>query len=311
MSQENGEKILFNDDYLVDNQWYIDEIDFYQRNNWKPVLEKIELDNYINELEYKTNMPSLSTAKYDLARLSRANFLFWGNISSGKSWAAASFPKPMYILDFDRRHDSLLTCNWANEPGVDYDVFPNMDAAALRMNQLYDNKGEKYRTIVLDSLTYFSELAITHSIDNRDSKGKAVGSWKIADIGDYGAESSILMQSIQLMVELPIISIVTGHYTETETKDLRNPDRVIRTRTLLTGAKKIAAKIPGAFNEIYSFYVQRNAKGDPEYLVNTYNDGETFARTTIPGLPKTINQTNIKLYDVLKQTVEANNPESK
>lgn len=307
MSQPNGEKILYSDDYPVDNQNYIDEINFYERNIWKSILDKIELDRI--ELEYKTNMPSLSTAKYDLSRLSRENFLFWGNISSGKSWATASFPKPMLILDFDMRINSLISCPWAKETGVDYEQFPNLDAAALRMNQLYDNKGEKYRTIVLDSLTYFSESIITHSMDHRQGDGKKIGSWKIADIGDYGSESSVLMQAIQTMVDLPVISIVTGHYTETETKDVRNPDRVIRTRTLLTGAKKIAAKIPGAFNEIYSFYVQRNSKGDPEYLVNTFNDGETFARTTIPGLPKIINQTNTKLYDVLKQTVEANNPE--
>ena len=257
-------------------------------------------------------MPDLAEAKYDLSRLSKEKFLFWGPPNSGKSWATIGFPKPMLILDFDLRINSIIA-HPRRESGVTFEQFTNFDVAAKFLDKLWDDGGGKYRTVVLDSLTTLCESAIQHSVDNRelDNKGqpvgKHIGNWRLTDISDYGNENSIVTQCVDLIQKLPLIGILTAHYTTYERKILgKDP---VKERVLLTGGSKLAAKLPAMFNEIYSFRVQRAQSGGYEYLVDTFNDGETFARTTIPGIPKTL-KLNLEgkcLYEQIKETIENNN----
>jgi hypothetical protein len=242
--------------------------------------------------------------------------MFKGDPGTGKTPAAASFPEP-YIADVDGRIASVVNY-WAPKgKEVHYDSmtnnYPKLCAkleALIRYNP--------YQTVVIDSITTIARSLHTlmfeargagaqakDEYDDKDKKkrvymnaAKIPGKFEgipVLEIDDYKTESTGLIQILDGCRVLwndgkGCNIIVIAHVVEVENRDLKN--RVTRTRSIMTGGRKIAAEIPVYFNEAYHFY--NTVSGGFEII--TKADGEDWAKTAL-NLPQRIDFTDKNLYD--------------
>lgn len=247
--------------------------------------------------------------------------LFKGDPGTAKSPAAASFPEP-YVLDLDGRIDSIINYWAPKQKDVKFDtIINNYPKLCEKMEALL--RYHSYGTIVLDSITtlarslhalIFQARGAGAQIEQRRGKDKdgerervymnsatIPGQFKgipRLEIDDYMTENNGI---IQILDGLRVLHnggkgcnvIVIAHVVEVENKDLKN--RVTRTRSIMTGGRKIAAEIPVYFNEAYHFY--NTAAAGFEIL--TKADGEDWAKTALP-LPERLDFTGKNLYEEIE-----------
>ena len=235
-------------------------------------------------------------------------FLFKGEPSSGKSIAAASFPN-CYIFDMEDRIRSVAA-HWIprGKKDIQYDTYGYHDYN--RFDLMWDKLIEaqnrlQFDTVIVDTLTSCSDLLLHHvnrqkGMDNK--KLKKVGGVTVNSIEDYNAESAALTELVLLMRQIKCkYKILVAHVVKTDRQDLENNETVV-TRQLLTAGKKVAAKLPGYFDEILHFE-QKPQGGRPKFLVQTMSTGEDFARTTLK-LPQTIDQTGQSLFEIIQPSLQ-------
>ena len=244
------------------------------------------------------------------AKKEQVMFLFKGEPSSGKSIAAASFPN-CYIFDMEDRIRSVAA-HWLpkGKRDIQYDTYGYADYN--RFDAMWDkfedaSKMNKfpYDTIIVDTLTSCSDLLLHHVNREKGLAGKKlkkVGGVTVNSIEDYNAESSALTELVLFMRQIKCkYKILVAHVVKTDRQDLENNETVV-TRALLTAGKKVAAKLPGYFDEIYHFE-QKPQAGRPRFMVQTMSTGEDFARTTL-ALPQVIDQTGQSLFDIIKPKLQ-------
>lgn len=248
-------------------------------------------------------MPTLE----DAGKKDDVMFLFKGEPSGGKSIAAASFPN-CYIFDFETRIRSVANY-WLprGKKDIEYDTYGPKDFAKFdtKMDTLLASC--KYETVILDTLTSLSDLILFHVLNLKGAdpkiKGKKIAGISVNSIEDYGAESSMLTELMMFMRQIKAkYKILVAHVVKTEKNDIQNNQTVV-TRSLLTAGKKVAAKLPGYFDEIYHFQQRPDFSMKPEFMAITMNSGDDFARTSI-NLPKEIKFTNGNFYEIIKPNLE-------
>lgn len=184
--------------------------------------------------------------------------LLIGYPGSGKSIAAASFPRPIYIFDLDKRINSLLQY-FPDAGDIEYDYYGPDEYAKLDAKIKEVKSGNApYRTYIMDSLTALARMAINYSIAIRGGgKGNTKGVIQMTQIDDYNAESRVLSVAMDSFRGTNFKSnfILTAHLVETNVKVLNGDDTI--SQRLLTGGKSIAAEIPAYFDEAY-YIVKEN-----------------------------------------------------
>ena len=152
-----------------------------------------------------------------------------------------------------------------------------------------------YRTVIFDGLTMLGENLITYMISlrggNQDVKGKKRGVLELAGVEDFGGEARGMSQILQIADILPCNFIMTAHYIVVENTNVLT-GRTTTTKQLVTAGKKVAARIPIGFDEIYFFEKQSSMipSEPPRFIVKTQGDEESFAGTVLP-LPTSIDIT--------------------
>src|SRR3990167_2003209 len=166
-------------------------------------------------------------------------FLFKGKFGTGKSPAAASFPKPLYFFDFDRRMDSVKKM-FPHEKEIYYDTFADFGKNGYKkFADVLEGFTDScpYATIVLpDSITNFVELAMNHFIKLRGAgsianisedevkqgtkkKSKSKGALELLGIDDYSAETraiSEMLSNAKYLADKGVNIITTAHIITTE-----------------------------------------------------------------------------------------------
>jgi len=235
--------------------------------------------------------------------------LMKGEPSGGKSIAAASFPKP-YIFDMESRIRSVAAYHYPRgKRDLTYDTYtredyPKFDKKWDEFIDLSKMNRFPYDTVIVDSLTSCADLLMQHvlRLKGLDGKGKKIAGIAVNSIEDYNAENSMLIELVQFLQQIRCkYKILIAHVIKTEKTNL-NDDSVVVTRQLLTGGKKVAARIPGYFDEIYHFE-QKPVGGRPQFTARTVNTGEDFARTTLR-LPKEINFTDQSFYELIQPSIQ-------
>src|SRR5947208_3353216 len=131
--------------------------------------------------------------------------LFKGESGSGKTVAAASFPKP-YILDIDNRIAPVVNNPLLNKRDIEFDSYDNYRGIVNMLDSLIRNN--PYKTVVVDGLTLFGRTIMNHLFDNRgistskDKEQKQVAGIPLMSIADYSGESSAIAG---LLLQLRII----------------------------------------------------------------------------------------------------------
>lgn len=157
--------------------------------------------------------------------------LFVGRSSSGKTAAAATYPRPL-IQDYDGRVGGLISMRkiieQSNPAGVDYkSMLPpfgwqevSKEFKDLKLNIIM-NQGSGYtgpKTLIPDSITAMNRLFINESLDiqsglNVKDPQKSVGI-RLEGTGDYKYESSAFFQILDWARELVALGmnvIFTAH----------------------------------------------------------------------------------------------------
>jgi hypothetical protein len=235
--------------------------------------------------------------------------LFKGEVSCGKSIAAASFPKP-YIFDMESRIRSVAAYHYPRgKRDLEYDTYTREDYSKFdkKWDDFIDMSKMKrfpYDTVIVDSLTSTADLLLQNVIRLKglDGKGKKIAGVAVSSIEDFNAENSMLTELVMFLQQIRCkYKILIAHVIKTEKTNL-NDDTTVVTRQLLTGGKKVAAKIPGYFDEIYHFE-QKPVGGKQTFIARTVNSGEDFARTTLK-LPKEINFTDKNFYELIQPSIQ-------
>ena len=221
----------------------------------------------------------------DTKRGSKLSVLLIGYPGEGKSIAAASFPKPIYIFDLDQRINSLLRF-FPNAADIEYDHYGPDEYGKLdaKIKQIQAGNAP-FKTYILDSLTALARMAINYSINIRGGgKGSvAKGVIQMTTVDDFNAESRILSVAMDTFRSPNFKSnfIMTAHLVETNVKSLNEPDTVLQ--RLLTGGKSIAAEIPGYFDEAYYIYKDVDAFTNTiKYKMSTVPKNGIKTKTALP-----------------------------
>lgn len=242
--------------------------------------------------------------------------IFKGKPGTRKTCGAASFPGPIYFFDFDGRMAPVKKM-FPNRSDVFYDTYLPKEFKSA--NEMWDKLmngllKERYKTVVLDSLTTFADgvLDFARSLragDGTKGSGKADagGIIPMSDISDFNIESSGLTQLMYRLKELSARQnchvIATAHVIEVQQTDVISKVQTVN-RSLLTAGKKIAEKFPAVFDEVWHFETRSPASNaSPECWIRTDNGGIDFAKTALP-LPLEINFTGKSLFEEVKKECE-------
>lgn len=254
-------------------------------------------------------MPKVSKIKIG----GRFRGMFVGKSGSRKTTALSHFPKPMYIFDFDGRLDPIaLHLPKEQQEEIEYDTYKvgDIKRAQDKMKSIL-NRCE-YRTVAFDSLTSIGDVSIYESRSSRGfAEGKVRAGVMMADPDDYNMESSFMMAIIDFMKKVDCHTILTAHLLKIEENDVES--KVIGKKrvaySLVTAGKKVSAKLPGYFNEVY--YFQKEAGFDAgDEIVKVFTrainigDGAVEAKSALP-IPPVIDWTNKNFYDELINHVKA------
>ncbi len=267
----------------------------------------------MDERTEKEIMPTLQDIK-----LNSLYCLFKGEWGTRKSSQALSFPSPQYWFSYDQKMESLLRpgkkfgIDFAKD--VTYDDYNDWQGARKKLEQLQTNC--PYRTVVIDSITSMGDAVNRQTLKLKggtttstgSEAGKRIAGIPVNSIEDYNAEASVFQELIALTKDIQkafkVNIILIGHVIRTDEKSLTGTTHVAR--TLVTGGKKAAAKIPGYCAEVYHFNIQTSldANAGGKYGLITEHAGEDYARTSLP-LPREILFGDKPLYDTwIKPAIE-------
>ncbi len=244
-------------------------------------------------------MPNLESISNDIHYT-----MFKGDPGTTKSSQAITYPKPQYWFPFDGKMQSLARAmKHHNISGADinYDTYDKIAPAIRKLEAFKLNC--PYKTIVIDSITSASDIALRDIRTNKGNSGKGgrdIGGFEVNILEDFNGEASVLGEIASLTKYLfenkGINIILIAHVIRKEQKDASGKVNVVR--QIVTAAKAVAQKIPAYCTEIYQFDVNPalTNNGNPEVIIRTQHTSEDYARTSLP-LPGEFRLDYDNLYD--------------
>lgn len=232
-------------------------------------------------------MPKLDTVTFDSLYC-----MFKGEPGTRKSTQALSFPTPQYWVSWDQKMEGLYLPGkkWGVDMNqVEFDDYNNWNKVEEKIKKLQSSC--PYKTIVIDSITSGGDsinaqtLVLKSGTTKQDGAeaGKRIAGIPVNTQEDFNAESSAFQSLIRITKDIhkyhKVNIILIAHVIQTDYKTAGGATHI--SRSIVTGAKKISAKIPAYCHEVYHF----NMKGDftdKRYSVLTTHSGDDFARTILP-----------------------------
>jgi hypothetical protein len=245
-------------------------------------------------------------------------YMFKGEPGTRKSTAALSFPTPQYWFSWDKKMQSMLVpmMNWGiNVNEVQYDDYGNWDDARKKLESLqissnFKVNGKKIETVIIDSMTSAMDMTIRQvsKIKGQSGDGKKIAGIPVAGFEEFNAESSAGNEMIALLKDIQTNHkcniILIAHVMEVSGKTPGG--ETVMSRSIVTAAKRLAAKIPGYCSEVYHFDIESSisASVPGDYTIITEHTGDDFARTGL-NLPRRWKMNAKPLYkDLLLPAIE-------
>ncbi len=193
-----------------------------------------------------------------------------GSYGTGKSTFAASAPTPGFVFDFDGH---ILT--YAGKD-FDYETYKItwQDWVKFEKDLLQLRKDCKYKTVVVDSTTAMTDLAMERAL-MLDPKRSPTGGpiWNV----HYQMVRNLVEGKLRQVVSLPANVIVLSHI---DIKRDESTGAIIDIGPLLTG--QLSEKVPGYFDEVY-YATTRREKSVTQWYLQTVPIGLTKARSILSG----------------------------
>lgn len=222
--------------------------------------------------------------------------MFKGEPGTRKSTAALSFPTPQYWFSWDRKMNGLLIPmkKWGVDPKlVDYDDYDEWNKARIKLEKLQTDC--KYKTIIFDSVTSMCDMTLRQTITSKRGTtrgsgaqaGKSIAGIQVNELEDYNAESSALQELVALSKDInayhKVNVVLIAHVVQADYRNSVTGQTHV-SRSIVTAAKKTAAKLPAYCGEVYHFNIKSSAdlSQGGKYSLLTQHSGDDFARTALP-----------------------------
>jgi len=231
----------------------------------------------------------------------RFKALFIGKPKTSKTVQAASWvfdplctpQKRVLLIDLDGRAAPIVNFYPNKLDLIERKYYSSKPVDFEKLKTDIENLQENcpYSTVIFDGLTMLGENLINYMISLRGGqqnpedkiKGKKRGVLELAGVEDFGGEARGMAQILNIVDILPCNFIMTAHFIVVENTNVMT-GKTTTTKQLMTAGKKVAARIPIGFDEIY-FFEKRGgfvASEPPRFKVITQGDEEMFAGTVLP-----------------------------
>ncbi len=219
----------------------------------------------------------------DIKTEGNIKLLAFGDSGAGKTCFAADFPGPILYFDFDGKVDSATTYYNGKRD------FTNVDVVELaqginpepieEMDRELAKDLTKYKTIVIDSLTTYSNAVLRWLIKtNPGIKRPMYRQGTGTSMEDYGLLRREFARRIPNLLALPCNVVMLGH-VDTEKDELSGE---VRRLTRMDGS--FNKDLPIYFKEVWRIYA--DAKG--LRWAQTQPDAYYSCRSQIHGLPNPV-----------------------
>jgi len=221
--------------------------------------------------------------------------LVLGDSGTGKSIFASSFPTPGYIFNFDK---GILSYRGLD---FDYDDFENspkgwidFEVKFKEIHQLMTGDNPPYKTIIVDSTTTWSALAMFRALQLDPKRSPTNGPlWNV----HYGMVRNLMEGRIRQMLDFKSNVVVIGHLQVKEDQESGG----ILIVPLLTG--KLAFEAPGMFDEVYYTRTKKTNDG-LQWLIQTVAMGRGRGRSRLSGKARLLPDEMPNDYNEIIKTLE-------
>lgn len=151
------------------------------------------------------------------------SWAIYGRSGSGKTTFAATFPKPVLLLDIrDKGTDSI-----SDVEDVDYKLVESIDDIEDVYYYLKKNQ-EGYKTVVFDTITQLQQLTLETIVQGKNKNRENVGDWGTVTKREYGDTAAKMKEWIINFRDLPmeVVFIAQERTNRTDDED-ENTDRMI------------------------------------------------------------------------------------
>lgn len=232
--------------------------------------------------------------------------LFKGPSGAGKTIGWGSWPGKILVYDIDKRLKPLLKFYKNDlaelEKKLEIEDVRDLLGFMNHFQQLVDDPNNGgFNLVVIDGLTFLADHAIQFARDIAGGKkGKSIGGIQLPGLEEFGAESTMLTRFVLGGKQLRCNFILTAHLSIIDVKALDGS--ITNEYVLVTGGKKVGAKIPGLFDEEYYFTTENamDASKPVKRIIWTESTGLVSAKTAL-NLPKKIEWTGKHLYNELQR----------
>lgn len=220
--------------------------------------------------------------------------LITGDAGTGKSVFASSFPTPGFLFDLDR---GALTYRGKNWDYANYDItaqsWVQFEKDLLEATKAA--KEGKYKTIVLDSTTALTELAMERALQLDPKRSPSGGPlWNV----HFQIVKNLVEGKLRQLLNLPANVVVIAHLNIIKDEE---SGAVIDIQPLLTG--QLSTKIYGYFDEIYvAFSRMKDSKVD--YYLRTVPRGLYKARSRISGKERLLPDEIPNEYSAIQNAID-------
>lgn len=217
--------------------------------------------------------------------------MFIGRSKSGKTIAAASFPKPILLIDGDLRAEGILGGKRFLRDLDQIEIkrfkptagFIEIEKELELLSSMIQVRQNNYKTIILDSITSVNRMFLTdaHIIFQGLTKGKL----RLSGPADYGYEAEACYQTFDWIRELPLNVIVTAHIIDVYGKidPSKEYSQSVKIGERISLRDKISENIQIWFNEVYRFSKEEDIQGKLRHYVQFRSE---LAGTCIEELPE-------------------------
>ena len=196
-----------------------------------------------------------------------------GTYGTGKSVFATTCPTPGFVFDFDEGIVTYRGKDFDYEQYTDdWQGWVKFEKDLIRVKK--DVAEEKYETVIVDSTSKMTDLAMARSMQLDPKRSPTNGPiWNI----HFMMVRNLMEGKLRQIIGLPCNVIVISHIDIVKDEKTGN---ILEISPLLTG--QLREKIPGAFHEVYYCTTKRTGQST-QWMIQTVPIGFTKARSRLSG----------------------------